>query len=159
MTYKTHILGGVLAGLAVAQSIQINSTMDVATVVGISTVASLLPDIDIPNSKVGNKMGVISKGINSVFGHRGLFHSPLLYLVIGFLLMNKVPYMILLGALVGVGSHLFLDMFNSTGIPVLYPLSKSKISVAKIKTRSFGEGVFAVLLVVGIAFMVYKMFI
>ncbi len=152
MTYKTHVLGGILAGLIVAQATNSN---DLAVVVGVSAVFSLAPDIDIPNSKVGNKFGIVSKGINKAFGHRGLFHSPLLYLVIGFLLRNRVPYSLLLGALVGIGSHLFLDMFNSTGVPVLYPISRSKISFAKIKTRSTGETLFAILLIVGIIVVSY----
>lgn len=154
MTYKTHILGGVLGGLLAAQT---TNSSEVAVIVGVSTVFSLAPDIDIPNSKAGNKFGIVSKGINKAFGHRGLFHSPILYLVIAYFLRNILPFPILLGGLVGVGSHLFLDMFNSTGIPVLYPLSRSKISFAKIKTRSAGETFFALLLIIAIIIVVYTM--
>lgn len=152
MTYKTHILGGILAGLMASKGENIDT---VVIVTGISAISSLIPDIDIPNSKIGNKAGIISKGINKAFGHRGLFHSPVLYLVIGFLLRNTIPFSILLGVLVGIGSHLILDMFNSTGIPVLYPLSRSKISFAKIKTRSTGENIFAIFLIIAIIFVSY----
>lgn len=39
-----------------------------------------------------------------------------------------------LGVTVGYISHLLLDMLNPTGVPILYPYSKHRISVANIKT-------------------------
>lgn len=50
-------------------------------------------------------------------------------------------YMFAWGISIGYFSHLLLDLFNPTGVPVLYPYSKQRFSVAKIRTGSHEHAV------------------
>lgn len=156
MTGKTHIIGGLdvalvapffstAFGMLVADMRLIDCAICLFAAIG----GSLFPDIDLHGSKMGHKTGVISLVIQSVFGHRSLFHSPLLMVFLYFCMNSFFPeYQIYANYFfAGMGSHLFLDMCNKKGIPVLYPLPK-RFHIASIKTRSFGESLFAIVLLV-----------
>ena len=54
-------------------------------VVGASMIGAMLPDIDHPNSRISKKAKITSRVVNTVVGHRGLFHSPIFILALWFL--------------------------------------------------------------------------
>lgn len=54
--------------------------------------------------------------------------------------LMSIIYELAWGISIGYISHLVLDMFNPTGVPMLYPYSNHKYSVAKIRTGSH-EGI------------------
>ena len=89
--------------------------------------------------------------LSEIFAHRGIFHAPIFWVaVIGLIfwklrlltnvtIMNSAILGILTGVSIGIGMHLFADMFNPTGIPILMPIVNKKISLGKIVTGSKSE--------------------
>ncbi|MDN7241963.1 metal-dependent hydrolase [Planococcus sp. N028] len=120
MTGKTHIIGGITASLAFAQT----TNYDPFILVGAGVIGAILPDICHGGSKIGRTLPLLSKIINTLFGHRTFTHS-LLFLVLMAALMNAfVPNeAFTAGILVGMASHLVLDMATKNGIKLLFPLS------------------------------------
>lgn len=139
MNYKTHVIGGITAGLILSNTIA-NITIETKTILlAYSVVGSLIPDLDHPNSFLGKKLKVVSKPTNTFLGHRSILHAPLVYLLLFFFLKNYIPSILLLGLFVGIFSHIFLDMLNKSGIPIFYPLNKKRINILNIKTNSISE--------------------
>lgn len=151
MTGKTHLAGGLCAGLAatavgVHASIQPLRVFDAAPLymiplgLGLCVVGSLFPDIDWHTSKVGSAVKPVSRAINFLFGHRTLFHSPFILLLIYLAWNNYLPkqlwYFFMFA--VGAASHLLLDMLNVKGIPLFYPYTKH-FHLLSIKHNGFGE--------------------
>ncbi|MGB5944544.1 metal-dependent hydrolase [Paenisporosarcina sp.] len=140
MTGKTHIIGGLASSLAFAQV----TSYDPVLLVGAGVIGAILPDICHGGSKVGRAFPVVSKVINVLFGHRSFTHS-LLFLVIMAFLMNSfvTNESVTAGVLVGMASHLILDMATRNGIKLLFPL---KIRVRfPLTTRTGGTVEYMVL--------------
>jgi inner membrane protein len=140
MTGKTHIIGGLAASLAFAQV----TSYDPVLLVGAGVIGAIIPDICHGGSKVGRAFPVVSKVINVLFGHRSFTHS-LLFLVIMAFLMNSfvTNESVTAGVLVGMASHLVLDMATRNGIKLLFPL---KIRVRfPLTTRTGGTVEYMVL--------------
>lgn len=146
MEGTTHILGGAVAGMLCTLILQSTGIQSVG-LVGISIAGSLFPDIDLCSSKAGSKAKPASFTINALFGHRTLFHSPILYIALYLLWTHYFPNARTwaVAFAVGVASHILLDMFNKRGIPLLYPIKKT-YHIASIKTGSAGETVFRAIL-------------
>ena len=158
MLGKTHRVGGLCTGV-IMSSILMNSSivtdfsserfiLSSALVCG-SVFGSLLPDIDHPDSTLGRKVKPLSLCIDKIFGHRGLFHSPLLYIVLTGLLLiftksfHGFSQYIYISFIFGIGAgtlnHLLLDALTVSGIPLLLPFSKKRFRLAKIKTGTKWE--------------------
>jgi len=152
MTGKTHMLGGAAAGVFASVYFQLPFEAALATT-AISTLGSLVPDIDHKNSKISNAAKPVGTVISTLFGHRGLFHFWLFYLGFGIAGIIAFPqYIIYICALVmGIGTHLLLDAQNPMGIPLFYPFSKKRIRMLKIKTGSKAES----LLTMGLGIAVF----
>ncbi|MFC6037907.1 metal-dependent hydrolase [Paenisporosarcina macmurdoensis] len=120
MTGKTHIIGGLAASLAFAQV----TSYDPVLLVGAGVIGAVLPDICHGGSKIGRAFPVVSKVINKIFGHRSFTHS-LLFLVLIAVFMDSfvTNEAVIAGILVGMGSHLVLDMATKNGIKLLFPLT------------------------------------
>ncbi len=118
MTGKTHIIGGIAASLAFAQI----THYDPVILVCAGTIGAILPDICHGGSKIGRSFPVLSKIINTLFGHRTFTHSLLFLVLIGLLLnalgVNEAASA---GFLVGMVSHYVLDMATKNGIKLLFP--------------------------------------
>ncbi|MBN1035340.1 metal-dependent hydrolase [Clostridium botulinum] len=140
MNYKTHINGGILASFYITSQMNTIELLPVTIFVGGSILGSLLPDIDHKSSYIGKKAKPVSRVINKLAGHRKLFHSPLLYLILYLIVTYPVKDALQLifinGLFLGIVSHLILDSCTIGGLPWFYPLSKKKISLGKIKTNS-----------------------
>ena len=123
MMFRTHLVFGFLFGLLASSIFNVGNIYLFMLFV---LFAAGLPDIDHPKSKYGRRLGIISKAINLVAGHRGIFHSLLFALLFGiaFWYFNKT---IGLGIFIGYLSHLIGDGLSREGVNLLYPFSKLEI--------------------------------
>ena len=158
MQATTHILGGLLAGMALA-AVSLNGPTLAVPTCAAAAASALFPDIDLCTSKVGYKTKPISFIISKLFGHRTLFHSPILYITLYLLGMKYFPQYdwVVQAFTAGVMSHLFLDMLNRKGIPIFYPISK-RYHIATIKTGSRGETAVCIILAIAVMIGLVLMF-
>ncbi|MBK8185719.1 MAG: metal-dependent hydrolase [Candidatus Competibacteraceae bacterium] len=89
----------------------------------IAAVASLLPDIDLPPSKIGRLFWFISVPLERRFGHRTLTHSFIVILAVAALswplsLIRPLYWGCVVG---GYWSHLWIDMLNIRGVDLFWP--------------------------------------
>ncbi|ANU20341.1 hypothetical protein BBI15_08985 [Planococcus plakortidis] len=148
MTGKTHITGGIAASLAFAQV----SHYEPAVLLVGGVIGALLPDICHGSSTIGRKLPFLSKIINGLFGHRTFTHS-LLFLLLAVLLFETVGLheALAAGAIVGMASHLVLDMATKRGVKLLFPLRITVRLPLTTSTGSFVEHlVFAALSVLSV---------
>lgn len=143
MRGNTHILGGITASLAYAQV----TDHDPIIMVGAGIVGALLPDICHGGSKIGRKLPMMSKVINTFFGHRTFTHSLLFLVIVASVLNSFIPNdAVKAGLLVGMVSHYVLDMATRQGIKLFFPLSMTVRFPVTTKTGSKVENiVFSVL--------------
>jgi inner membrane protein len=119
MTGKTHIVGGITASLAFAQT----TNYDPFILIGAGVIGAILPDICHGGSKIGRALPMLSKIINTLFGHRTFTHSLLFLVLMAVLMNNFVPNeAFTAGVLVGMASHLLLDMATKNGIKLFFPI-------------------------------------
>ncbi|WP_107948111.1 metal-dependent hydrolase [Lysinibacillus parviboronicapiens] len=119
MQGNTHIVGGITASLAFAQISNDNPFV----LVGAGIVGALLPDICHGGSKIGRTFPIISKIVNKLFGHRSFTHSLLFLLLVMTMLHSFIPYdAITAGILVGMVSHILLDMGTKQGVKLFFPI-------------------------------------
>lgn len=153
MTYKTHVVGGLVLASAVGFAIHVPANK-LAPMTAVGGIFSLLPDLDMPNSKA-SRYGInrlVAYPLNKLFGHRGFIHSPLLCIVITVLLyLCHCPVWLWAGFGLGFLSHLVLDSLNPSGIPWLWPYKK-RFHLLNIKTNTMPE--YLVLTVLLVAFAV-----
>ncbi|RJX20614.1 MAG: metal-dependent hydrolase [Ammonifex sp.] len=138
MLWRTHFIGGMLAGTGTALLFH----SDPLLFAGVAGFASLLPDLDSPKSFVGREVWPASASVEFALGHRGPLHSLLgaaLFSLLAGLILRRyhLPPELLPGAAAGYLSHLFLDILNSDarGIPLLWPL-KPRFQLPLVRTGS-----------------------
>lgn len=138
LTGKTHIMGGIAATAAFAQT----SNYDPAIMIIAGALGGMIPDICHGGSKIGKKLPWLSKLINGLFGHRTLTHSILFLIIVNALLLLFIPFeSIRIGILIGMASHLLLDAATKNGIKLLYPLDITFRLPLTMKTGSALESV------------------
>lgn len=115
----THLLFSVLCVLVSAKYFFIENYFLFFFIVLFTT---LFVDIDEADSTIGKKVRPLSTIINSIFGHRGIFHTLLIPVPI-VLTLHFFQYPEIANAIfLGYSSHLFMDMLTPAGIYPLYPL-------------------------------------
>lgn len=120
MIAPTHVSFGVLFAEFVFTCVDVVPSGAALLAAGIG---SLLPDADTPKSALG-RVFKPSAAIERRFGHRQVTHSALF---LGLCALAALPLLLAswkltyLGLLLGVASHLMLDMANLSGVPLLYP--------------------------------------
>lgn len=115
-----------------------------------ATLGSYMPDIDMQTTHAGQQHKIASKVVSKVGGgHRGITHTlliPLIVLVLmlfvssflaDFRYLNLIASSVLFGFEYGYVMHLFADMFNGKGIPLLWPISPSKIHIMDLPSSGF----------------------
>lgn len=103
-------------------------------------IGGILPDIDNQGSYIGKLTAPLSTFIGSiqkVFGrtdsrHRGLLHDPIVY-IIG-LVLSYLYFTPLVGLFIGCLTHIFLDLFNPSGVPFLFGVKHLRL--AKLNSGS-----------------------
>ena len=143
MLGNTHIVGGITASLAFSQFSNDNPFV----LVGAGVIGALLPDICHGGSKIGRMFPVSSKIVNKLFGHRSFTHSLLSLLLIALIMDTFVSYRSwTIGLLLGMASHLILDMGTKKGVKLFFPIKISVRFPITIKTGSKVEQVIFALL-------------
>ena len=139
MTGKTHIIGGLAASLALANV----TNYEPVLLVGAGVVGALIPDICHGGSTIGRTLPVVSKLVNMLFGHRSFTHSLLFLLLVGFALKSfVVNESVGVGLLIGMISHIVLDMATKNGVKLFFPF-KVRIRFP-LTTRTGGTVVYVV---------------
>ena len=116
MLLKTHIAITFFAILFFISSVEYKISF-----VLITFIATFIPDLDTPFSKVGNHL--ILRPFQLFFRHRGLIHSFTFLFLITLFLVLFAP-ILAFGFFLGYGLHLFADSFTVEGIQVFYPIRK-----------------------------------
>ena len=121
-----HIATGVIAGSLVAYAAELDPGKAVAFI-GITTVCSLLPDMDHPSARLprmlmwpGRALAVL---IASIFGHRTLTHSVLGVglLGAGLAFIPQFPAHCYWAVILGCVTHIVGDMLTVSGVPIFWP--------------------------------------
>lgn len=149
MTGKTHLIAGLAVATGYAAATQPDHPFVIA---GATVLGALLPDIDLQTSKIGRRLKPASVLIQHLVGHRTLFHAPIFYGLLYWFLCSQFPgqQVYFMAALLGIASHLLLDMLNPSGIPVLYPWKK-RFRFAKIHTGGKIEKILGICLAAAFA--------
>jgi len=151
MRARTHLAFGFFSGLVLMSRIFIGNKYIFFIFL---LFGALLPDIDMPNSKISRKIPVIPKILSIFAKHRGIFHS--IFLALGFAAIVWIfepVYGIALFA--GYFSHLLIDGFTKSGVNLLHPISQLRIA-GPIETGKIWEWVLFVIIVAGIVFSLIR---
>jgi len=147
MLWYTHLAFGLLSGLIFLPFV---NRGNIYIFFAFVLFGALLPDIDTPRSKLGSKLGIFSKLIKMIFGHRGIIHTIWGMLLICGLFWFFVNRVYGIALFIGFFSHLVIDAFTKKGINFLHPFSKMKIA-GFIETGTMEE---TILLAIILAFVV-----
>lgn len=171
MNYKTHKTGGTCAGIVASALLFTDNPHPITFVSSLLMIAgasfgSIAPDIDKSTTKIGKNIFLkpISHHIQKKYGHRTITHS-LLVSLIGLSLLICSSYMfrgvafylysnLVIGFSIGYMSHLLLDFLTTQGIPLFYPIDKTKYKLCKFKTSKHEDFV-STLCVVVTGFLLY----
>ncbi|MDF9867404.1 inner membrane protein [Bacilli bacterium PM5-3] len=128
MDSSSHVCMGVATGLMLA-NVASNNNIEVntASIVAISIIANVFPDIDIIFKL---------KGENAyINNHRGPSHSIffafiwiLLISTFGYFSVNENYFIYLICATLGISLHIFTDLLNGYGVQFLWPFQKKWIA-------------------------------
>lgn len=163
MKGKTHFAAGLAIGLGFLYVLHIRgmtafiSLYEGGGIIAAAAAGALVPDIDIPTSSLGSKIKPISKGVNKAFGHRGLFHAPLLYIALYICMTFILPQtakIYLMSFMLGILSHMILDLLNKAGIPILYPILKGNVHLASFSASGMADLVCRVVMYVAVITLV-----
>lgn len=125
MLFRTHVMVAVciaFIGRSYIPTGTVTSAIMSIPLVITFLIASVLPDIDTPNSFIGKRIPLISWPLKLIAGHRGIMHSvfiPLIGAALLFAITRATAYPLAFTA--GYLLHLLLDSLTPAGI---YPLSK-----------------------------------
>ncbi|HDM8812197.1 metal-dependent hydrolase [Staphylococcus aureus] len=159
MTGKTHASCGMLVGALTTQYFQTDIFSSV-TVIILATLASLLPDICHTQSKIGRRFKVISFFVRLIFGHRTFTHSILFIAIIAFLLqIIQTPNYYMAPIIIGLVSHVILDMITPKGVKLFYPLPFNVKTPIQFKTGGLVDLSLATALMVGTVYVLFQPFI
>lgn len=122
MHSSTHILSSISIGTLpfFIDTSLITSTESIPYFLGGLTIGSLFPDIDEENSSIGRKTLLISFFLNKLFGHRGITHRFIFFLVpllitIGFqdlIIEDENIFVFLVSFCFGILFHQIGDMLS-----------------------------------------------
>jgi len=128
MTAEGHLIFA-LASTILAKKMELSPALaqgDWWHIIAGGLLTSLLPDIDHPQSVLGQRLRWLSLPIARIFGHRGFTHS--LLAIIGVIMLftlqitpGIVPLDVFHGMIVGYLSHIIADMLTPAGVPLLWP--------------------------------------
>jgi len=141
--FRTHLIFSFLIGLLIITSFNIQNKI---IFIVILLIASIIPDIDSYKSKIGKKIKPLSFLINIFLGHRGIFHSLFLLILISFVIaiVKTEPA---IAFFIGYLSHLLLDSLTPEGVMFFYPFSKKRTK-GFIRTGSLFENIFFFILII-----------
>lgn len=132
MMGRSHMLFGTAAAAAYIYTVSTGTSQAAAVLAptvtyplltaGLCFLGSILPDIDNSLSTIGQKTYPLSYAIEQKWGHRTYTHDIIFWLLPALVSFFKCP--ILFGLFIGIMSHLFLDAWTISGLPVCYLVNK-----------------------------------
>jgi inner membrane protein len=150
MMGKTHLIGGLALGFAAFRHLDLDPNLtQFALYFGGVALGALLPDVDHHNAPISLWLFPIHRFVAKRWSHRTMTHS-LIFMAVATLFVGLLSrnLLLMLGLGVGLLSHLVLDLFNPTGVPLLYPFKENKFRIAKITTGNALEQGFLVVFVI-----------
>ncbi|RLE39226.1 hypothetical protein DRJ17_01750 [Candidatus Woesearchaeota archaeon] len=151
MNWKTHIAFGLFAALVSFRLFKMNWLMTGIFFV-VVTIATLMPDIDKPESKFGRRTGILSKIVSLLFGHRGIMHSVWLLVAIPAVLWLFINRIIAWAFFIGYGAHLLSDSLTLMGVNWFHPFRFLRTH-GMIETGTIGETiVFLIMVIANVVF-------
>lgn len=143
MLYKTHIAGGLALGYILFSkvpmlNVDITESKTLIIITSGLVLGSLFPDIDHRNSYLSRKIKPISSITSKIFKHREFTHSIVGTLLFYYLLSSilgktniEAMYstMFIEAFIIGVISHIVLDMLTVSGVVLFYPMYKKRIGI------------------------------
>jgi len=148
MMYRTHLAFGLLGAALLYPLFSIKWYVYFP----LAALGSLLPDGDHPNSYIGRRLGIFSKLLNFLAGHRGVMHSIWVPLLIGILIWTSIGKQFAIPLVLGYMSHLISDSLTVQGINFIHPFNKFHIA-GFIRTGGTMEMILFILI---LAFAAYK---
>lgn len=136
--YKTHLAFGLLVGLLALNFFNGWSRYFFLVFV---LIGSILPDIDMPKSKISRKVKPLAVVVNLFTRHRGIFHTIFPAILIFFVAWVFNQKVIGYGLLVGYLSHLLIDGLTEAGINFLHPFANLRLQ-GFVRTGSIVETCF-----------------
>lgn len=160
MKGKAHVICGLACGIGTALLGKFNIP-ECMTVVAASTLFSVVPDVDLPDSKLGHIIKPVSKFINKVFGHRTFTHSGLWlipFVGLAWYFYNTEYFAVFAGMFIGLLSHLISDTLTKGGVPWLWPFKKKRYTFSVIKSGKFDyfPCIFTVAITLFLCILVFK---
>lgn len=137
MLCRTHLAFGLLVGLVALNYINL-TYVDKFIFVSLVIFASMLPDLDHPDSKLSNKIPVIPKIISMVSKHRGIFHSIFFALLLSGAVYYFFGFSYGIALFIGYMSHLIIDGLTKQGINFLHPIGRLHMA-GFVETGTIGE--------------------
>lgn len=159
MQYKTHLVVTYAATLPMLVS---SDSLTIGNIVVLG-IGALFPDIDHPDSFIGQRVPLVSDGVRKVFGHRGIVHS-----VIGALCFTLLTRFLIAvfdwpvewstWFLIGFLAHLIEDSFSKHGIAWLRPIYNKNLQFGfkKIYYTTGGTSEYIVF-VLAVAVLIYQL--
>ena len=141
MTGKTHQAIGITTAITyfVVSSTPSYNPATFAAVIGGSSIAALLPDIDQPAGELWDKIPIVGHSAGKIaskisFGHRNITHSLIGFALIIFgvyKLISTFPlywgidhHKLFVAVALSYAMHLLADSFTLEGIPILFPYQR-----------------------------------
>ena len=126
------------------------------TVICLSVVSSLLPDICHTGSKIGRKLKLLSLIIRLLFGHRTFTHSLLFIGIIVFLLnLIQTPTYYLVSIIGGMASSCYTRYVNAKGVK-FYPIPLTIKFPFTFKTGGLVDVSLATALSIGALYILFQ---
>ena len=147
MKVLTHIAAAELTWFAGAALFEVSYPPEA---IAVAAAASLVPDMDTPESWAGFLTKPLSERIAARWPHRGMLHSALALLGFAALLtplfMSEDLSVLAWAAVAGYWSHLWADMMSLTGVPLFWPSDLRAIFPGRdefrVRTGSSQERIF-----------------
>lgn len=134
MTGKTHLAFGILLGTGYALRTTTDLGQSVA-IIATTAAFSLVPDICHAGSKIGRKLKLLSLLIGFFFGHRTMTHSLFFMgLTAVILTLLDIDFIYIISSLLGIASHIILDMLTPRGVALFFPLDYKVVLPIHFKT-------------------------
>ncbi len=148
MIFLTHVIGGIVLAAYLNSYFGIYPD-DPGKIFFILTamIFSILPDIDMVNSKAGRKLQPFSTVFSFFFKHRGILHGIPFAAIVYFGVRYLSTQAIATTAVIGYSSHLALDSITKEGVTPLSPFLKFKLK-GFVRTGSLFEKLILVILAI-----------
>lgn len=158
MTGKTHASCGLLVGALTKEYFHTDLFTSI-TVITLAVISSLVPDICHTQSKIGRRFKLISFFIRMIFGHRTFTHSLLFIAIIVCLLyVIQTPSYYLVTIILGLLSHVILDMLTPRGVKLFYPIPINVKFLVVFKTGGLVDISLASALTIGAIYVIFHPF-